>query len=83
MEDGSTSSSILASGTDGAVEVVPVGGDRTGCSSFIRLFGDSMRFRPRFLHRVQKFTKTKVLNPTGKLCRLIKARARETELLTG
>ena len=43
MVDGSTSSSILGSRADGADDALAAGGDETGCSSFILLFGDSMR----------------------------------------
>ena len=78
MEDGSTSSSIFASGTDGAVDAGAAWGDGTGCSSLIRLFGDSMRFRRRFLH---KFPKTKVLKQTGKVASWIKPQG--GGLLTG
>lgn len=62
VDDGSTSSSILASGADGGAEAAAVGGDGTGCSSFILLLGDSMRCLSK---RSCEFPKMKVLNWTG------------------
>lgn len=62
MDDGSTSSSILASAADGGTEAVAVGGDGTGCSSFILLLGDSMRCLSK---GSCEFPKMKVLNSTG------------------